>query len=141
MGLVLDTSIFVAIERKTIALDLSEINQQKYISPITISELLFGLYKSNNNERKLKREFFIEDTIMSIPSIPFGNKEAKVYSLIYYELKSNGINIGYPDLIIGATAIAHNCKVLTMNQRDFKRIPGLEMENIEEYLVPTICYS
>ncbi len=137
----LDTSIIAAVERNLLAFDILKTNIPKYISSMTIAELLEGLYHANTETRKLKRKNYIDYISSSIPSIPFSNEEAETYSFIKYELKYKGINIPTPDLIIGATAIAHNCKVLTMNQRDFQRIPGLEIENIEEYLISRICYS
>lgn len=43
-------------------------------------------------------------------------------------LERKGVKIGAHDLIIGATAIARGDTVLTLNRRDFSRIPGLSFE-------------
>ena len=39
------------------------------------------------------------------------------------------LNVGRMDLRIGAIALENNAKVVTRNQRDFSRIPGLVLED------------
>ncbi len=41
-------------------------------------------------------------------------------------LSKKGQLIGVHDLLIAATAIVHNCAVLTANMKEFERVPGLE---------------
>jgi predicted nucleic acid-binding protein len=41
-------------------------------------------------------------------------------------LSAQGQMIGAHDLIIAATAIVHNCAVLTENIKELERVPGLE---------------
>ena len=40
-----------------------------------------------------------------------------------------GLSIGEFDLLIGATALANNLKVATLNTKDFSNIPNLVIED------------
>ena len=130
MELILDTSILIAVERQIVGLDRVRNYGNAYISAITVAELLFGVYRADNEARKVKRSASVENIISSIPILPFGEGEARVYAEIYSYLRRQSITLGAHDLMIGATAIAAGCKVLTMNEKDFKRIPGLDVLTI-----------
>ncbi|MFK0733910.1 MAG: type II toxin-antitoxin system VapC family toxin [Gloeotrichia echinulata GP01] len=47
----------------------------------------------------------------------------------YTELKQQKIRIGTQDLRIASIAIANNAILVTRNQRDFSRVPGLQFED------------
>ena len=47
----------------------------------------------------------------------------------YTKLKGQKIRIGTQDLRIAAIAISHNAILVTRNQRDFSRLPGLQYED------------
>lgn len=47
-------------------------------------------------------------------------------------LSRTGQLIGAHDLMIAATAIVHNCAVLTGNIKEFARAPGLETISFEQ---------
>lgn len=49
------------------------------------------------------------------------------YGQVYRYLKTNGLLIGANDLWIGATALAHDEAVVTRNEKEFDRIPGLRV--------------
>lgn len=44
-------------------------------------------------------------------------------------LKAQGTPIGANDLWIAAHALAEGCALVTNNQREFMRVPGLELDN------------
>ena len=54
-----------------------------------------------------------------------------MYAEILSDLSKKGITLGTHDMIIGATAIANGYPVLTINEKDFKRIPGVEVLSIK----------
>ncbi len=57
--------------------------------------------------------------------LPFDIREAQIYADLFAQLRSTGQTVGAFDLLIAATALAHNCSVVTLNLREFNRIPGL----------------
>ena len=130
MGIVFDTSVIVSLERQVITLDQLVSYGDGCISSVTISELLLGVYFADHESRKVKRSAFVENIVGSMMILPFGEEEARVYAEISAYLKVKGVTIGIHNLMIGATAIASGCKILTMNEKDFKRIPGLDVLSI-----------
>lgn len=44
-------------------------------------------------------------------------------------IKVQGQPIGAYDVLIAATALQHNLLMITANQREFDRVPGLQSEN------------
>lgn len=127
MGLVIDTSVIMNAERHNIDFNKWQNYEEAYISSITISELLLGVYKAKNNDIKIKRSAFVEHIINSIEVLYFGAEEARVYAQLLYNLYDQNITLGAHDLMIGASAVTNGYSVLTMNSKDFKRISGLEV--------------
>jgi tRNA(fMet)-specific endonuclease VapC len=131
MGLILDTSVLISAERKK--LDLKEYsqslaNESFYICSITLSELWHGCHRASGAalQNRLKSVREIEDTI---PVLEFGSEEARVHAQIWAALEKIGQSIGLHDLIIGATALARDCSLATLNEKEFKRIPDLRMSS------------
>jgi len=61
----------------------------------------------------------IESILAKIPVLNFETKEARIHAGLFATLVKQG-------KMIAATAIVHNCAVLTENTSEFKRVPGLE---------------
>ena len=140
MGLVLDTSIFIAAERRRFAikdfLTQEAATDSTYLSSISASELLHGVERANTPKRKRDRREFVEAILSEFPVLPFDLPEARVHASIWAELQAAGTMIGSHDLLIGATAVAWGHRLATLNQREFERIPGLELANAAPYLKP-----
>ncbi|HXH54141.1 MAG TPA: type II toxin-antitoxin system VapC family toxin [Gammaproteobacteria bacterium] len=130
MGLIVDTSVLILAEKNKINFSQWEKYGDVYISSITISELLVGVHRANSEDRRIKRSAFVEQIIKSISALPFREEEARIHAELLSTLLSQGNLIGAHDLIIAATAITNNCAVLTKNEFDFNRIPGLEVLSV-----------
>jgi len=63
--------------------------------------------------------------------LPFDDRCADHYGLIRADLFSRGENVPPMDLVIGATARAHDRILVTHNLRDFAPILGLRLEDWE----------
>ena len=128
MGLMLDTNVFIYSERSGNAIDFSQWEDygDVYISAITVSELLVGISYADSDARKVRRSAFVEYILAALPVLSFNTKEARVHAGLFATLRKQGQMIGAHDLIIAATAIVHNCVVLTENMKEFERVPGLE---------------
>ena len=128
MGLMLDTNVFIHFERSGNPIYFSQWEKygDVYISAITSSELLVGVHYAKTEAQKSRRLAFVESILAKIPILSFETEEARVHAGLFAFLAKQGKMIGAHDLIIAATAIVHNCAVLTENTKEFERVPGLE---------------
>ena len=124
----LDTNVFIYSERSGKSIDFSKWDKygDVYLSSITVSELLVGVHYANSDARKTRRSAFVESVLAKMPVLSFNTEEARVHAGLFAILAKQGQMIGAHDLIIAATAIVHNCAVLTENIKEFERVPGLE---------------
>jgi tRNA(fMet)-specific endonuclease VapC len=97
------------------------------VSAITVMELYYGL--ALNPQRASKVEPMIASLLASVITLPFGSVEAERAAHVRAVLKAQGQPIGAYDLLIAATALQHNLLMITTNQREFDRVPGLTTEN------------
>lgn len=128
MGTLIDSSIFIAVERGKLHLaDLASrfADEQVGISAVTASELLHGLHRARTSKQRHKREAFVEGILARIPVVSFDLMVARVHASLWADLVKRGNLVGERDLMIGATAMARNYAVSTCDARSFPRIPGL----------------
>lgn len=97
------------------------------LSAITVSELEYGARRSGNYEseiaavRKILTPFDLCDYDAVVCS--------KHYGRIRHEVESAGVAIGALDLYIAAHAFAMNATLVTNNERHFRRVNDLRVEN------------
>ncbi len=129
MGLIIDSNVFIRAERDVRAdLFAPYVTQgNAYISAITASELLVGVHLANSEARRNKRRAFVEGILTLFPVLDFSVDSARIHAELYASLRQQGELIGAHDLIIAATALQHGFAVLTGNEREFIRIPGLKV--------------
>jgi len=96
------------------------------LSIITVSELLYGAFKSQQVERNLN---IIEEFIMPFDIIDFDYKSAIEYGKIRATLEKQGQIIGNMDMQIAAIAKANDMILVTNNLKEFNRIENLKLEN------------
>ncbi|RYG48185.1 type II toxin-antitoxin system VapC family toxin [bacterium] len=95
-------------------------------STIVEAELYFGAIKGSSEIRTPLRRF-----LSGINILPFSSDAALRYGHIRTDLETNGEVIGGNDLLIGATALAHDLTLVTHNTGEFSRVPGLRVEDWE----------
>lgn len=100
--------------------------EQLCMSDITLSELCYGAEKST---RRLESLQAIEQFSARLEVLPFPAKATAHYGQIRAELERLGRPVGSHDMLIGAHARAEGLIVVTNNAREFRRIPGLRVEN------------
>jgi tRNA(fMet)-specific endonuclease VapC len=128
MAVLIDASVFIAVERRGFAPEVAMapvIGEEALLASITASELLTGVHRADSPQRRLQREAFVEAILELVPVVPFDLGVARTHAQLWSDLAAAGQLIGAHDLQIAATAVAHGCAVLTENQRDFERVPGL----------------
>ena len=134
MGLILDSSILVAAERKgqNARQMLSDVSAKVgetdiALSVITLIELAHGATRANTPERKAKREQFIQELLIALPIHPVTTSLALSAGQIDGENQARGVTVPLSDLLIGVTALQLNYGVATANVRHFRLIPGLSI--------------
>lgn len=139
MGTVLDTTVFIELERairglpaaramadvvRRLEVQLGE-NEQVAIAAITASELLHGVQRATEEHRG-RREAFVEAVLAAFPTLTFDLLVARVHARLWAALASSGDEVGAHDRLVAATAMAAGWRVGTANIRHFNRIPGLD---------------
>ena len=125
----LDTNILSDLVRKPqgkIADRIAEAGESNvFTSIIVAAELRFGARKSSS--RRLMNQV---DAILSALEIqPFEEPADRTYGALRVTLEKKGKAIGPNDLLIAAQALVLDSVVVTANQREFSRVPGLKVEN------------
>jgi len=137
VGVTLDTSVRVAAERRAVRLEplLESLGEEPVaIAAITASELLHGCHRTSDAGVRARRAAFVDAVLDAIPVLPFGLAEARRHAELWAELARAGTMVGPHDLLIAATALAQGHSLVTTNQREFGRVPGLRLVAVERFL-------
>ncbi|MGQ0843623.1 MAG: PIN domain-containing protein [Sporichthyaceae bacterium] len=140
MGTVLDTTVFIQLERalhtRPTPGSMAEVSsrlqreiggsEEVAIAAITASELLHGVHRATPRHRA-RREAFVEAVLVAFPPLPFDLICARAHARLWAQLASSGADVGAHDRLVAATAIAAGWRVGTANVRHFERVRGLEV--------------
>ncbi|MCP5432261.1 MAG: type II toxin-antitoxin system VapC family toxin [Alphaproteobacteria bacterium] len=126
----LDTDICVYIRRRRPASVRARFEQldagEAAISAISYGELFYGAHKSERRDHNLR---LLEELVRTLPILPLPALAAEAYGEIRAMLESRGELIGNNDLWIAAHAMAGSLTLVTNNEREFRRVKGLKLEN------------
>ncbi len=131
MGVVLDTNILIQYE--TGQLDLGHKiagreQEEFFISVITASELLHGVWRATSSASRTRRQAFVEGILVHFAILPIELSVARSHSQLWATLQAQGQMIGIHDSWIAATCIAHGMHLITANRSEFDRVPGLQVD-------------
>jgi tRNA(fMet)-specific endonuclease VapC len=96
------------------------------LSAITYGELLHGAAKSTQMAAAVER---LRELVQLLPALPLPETAAESYGTIRADLESKGEMIGNNDLWIAAHALASGLTLVTNNEREFRRVRGLKVQN------------
>ena len=96
------------------------------LSSVTLGELEYGVAKSAAPERN---RMALLRFVTPLDVLPYGGGAAAAYGHIRGELERAGTPIGPVDTMIAAHALSLGLTVVTDNEREFRRVPGLSVEN------------
>lgn len=96
------------------------------MSAITVSELRFG---AANGEFRKENEVALDDLLGLFELEDLPCSAAKDFAEIKTFLLSKGKPIGPYDMLIASHARHIAATVVTNNEREFRRVPGLSVEN------------
>ena len=95
------------------------------LSSVTVAELAFGVAKSGSARNQRALEQFLEPLEIA----DFDRSAALVYGRLRAALEAAGTPIGPLDTQIAAHALALGVILVSNNQREFARVPGLRLED------------
>ena len=98
------------------------------VSSVTRAELLYGARRSARVAENLR---LLAAFFAPLVSLPFDDSCAEQYGALRASLAAAGRPIGPDDLLIAATALAHDATLVTHNLRQFSRVAGLKIEDWE----------
>jgi len=101
--------------------------RRQYISTITVSEIVYGAYKSSRPQYHL--ENLQKILLPSVNIVVFDSKAAYVCGQLRAELERLGTPLSLADLEIAGISLANGFTLVSGNLRHFSRIPGIKVEN------------
>lgn len=131
MGVLIDASILIEHERKKLELDpylVGREDEEFFLSVVTASELLHGVHRARNASIRARRSAWVEAVLERFPLLPVDLSTARAHARVWAELASEGRIIGAHDLWLAASCLAHGLALVTVNIREFDRVPGLVLE-------------
>jgi predicted nucleic acid-binding protein len=131
MGFLIDTCIWIDVERGTISPhDVSSYTGTSpiFISPITIAELTFGAEIATDENVKQKRMAAIT-RLKNKPLLLIDEITGSIFGNLAAAMKRSGRSSEFrvQDVWLASQAIQYNYKLLTSNKKDFIDIPGLNL--------------
>jgi len=130
MKWMLDTNICIAIIRRQPEVAIKRLRGKSVgqvgVSAVTVAELQHGAAKSARPEpaRSALSEF-----LLVLEVAPFDEAACVRYGMVRAKLEAGGKPIGPLDTMIAAHAVSLGVVLVTTNLREFRRVPGLTVED------------
>lgn len=125
----LDTNILSDLVRRPqgkIAQRIAREGEKSICTSIVVAaELRFGAEKRSSERLTTQLEVILS----AIETLPLEEPADLHYAKLRKYLEKRGTPIGPNDMLIAAHALALDCTVVTANDREFSRVPGLKVEN------------
>ena len=126
----LDTNICIYIVRHKPAEVRSRFERLEagdaVLSVITFGELQFGIAKSR---RAAEASRTLSELVAFLPVLPLPIEAATEYGRLRATVEARGTPVGNNDLWIAAHAKSAGLTLVSNNVREFRRLPGLKLEN------------
>ena len=98
----------------------------KALSVVTYGELVYGAIKSARSVENLAK---VRRTVDLFPVIEVSRAVMDTFGSLKVDLEKKGKTVDDFDLVIASTALLLNYKLVTNNEKHFRHIPGLAVEN------------
>lgn len=126
----LDTNICIRLIRGRSEPLLAKLRRRRIgsigISSITFAELQYGVAKSSDPARN---KIALAHFCAPLEVLPFDDQAASTYGRARADLERVGRPVGPLDTLIAAHALSLRVTLVTNNEREFRRIGGLRVEN------------
>jgi tRNA(fMet)-specific endonuclease VapC len=123
-----NTCIFLKNRKPIHVLDRlrSVLNRDVCLSSVTIAEMQFGVYNSQNIE---KNRISLTEFLAPFQIIDFDDRDTEYFGKLRALLKQKGELIGPYNMLIAAQALARKLILVTNNTKEFTRVPELVIED------------
>ena len=131
MGVLIDSNVLIAAERGLIDIAAKvkgREGEEFFISVVTASERLHGVWRAKDADTRARRAAFVEGILEHFPALPIESSVARAHAQLWAELEAKGSPVGAHDLWLAASCVALGHSLITRNVREFKRVPGLKVE-------------
>ena len=117
----------------SVVIDLGEIGRDQLpdqisISAVTLAELAAGPHATEDLDERARRQDRLQRVEATFDPLPFDADAARAYGRIYASVVAVGRKARgrrAVDLLIAATALAHDLPIYTRNPGDFAHLDGL----------------
>jgi predicted nucleic acid-binding protein len=132
MGLVVDTSALVALERAGTRWEslVSAIGAEPLAMPAVVyAEVLVGVFLADTAERAAHRRARLDALAERVPVVEFDRRIATVWADLFARLSRAGAMVPSNDLAVAATALHLNYGVCIgpADEKHFRAVPGLRV--------------
>jgi len=94
------------------------------VSLISYGEVYEGIYYGNDPQR---HERTFQNFLHGVEVLPLNEAIMRRFAKVRGQLRSRGLLIGDPDILIAATALHYNLILMSNNKRHFDRIDDLKL--------------
>ena len=122
----LDTSVVIDLGR----LDRDQLPERISVSAITMAELAAGPHVTADPAERARRQDRLQRAESTFDPLPFDADAARAYGRIYASVIATGRKARgrrAVDLLIAATALAHDLAVYTRNPDDFAHLDDVRV--------------
>ncbi|HVW45445.1 MAG TPA: PIN domain-containing protein [Solirubrobacterales bacterium] len=129
--LILDTSVLIEAERgEGGLLEAVEDVDDLAMSAVTVAELRVGVGLTKGRRQRENHELFIASVLDAISVEAYDVEVAEAHAQLMAHVRRAGTPRGAHDLIIAATALARDRKVVTLDRRGFADLPGVAVAEL-----------
>lgn len=125
----LDTNIVSELVRNphgVVTDHIARVGEESICTSIIVTgELRFGAEKRGSE----RLTFQLEAVLSAIIILPLEEPVDRQYARLRHHLEKAGTPIGPNDMLIAAHALSLGLTLVSANQREFSRVPGLAVEN------------
>jgi hypothetical protein len=113
----LDTSVLIDHD----LIDAALLPDESAIAAITLAELAAGPHASTDERERARRQDRLQWAAVAWDPLPFDAAAARMYGLVFAAPKRAGRSsrVRFADLLVAATAAAHDLPLYTRNPADF----------------------
>lgn len=131
MGFLIDSGVWIEVERGRLAVaDVHAVTKSHpvFISPVTIAEMQLGAELITDKTVRLKCLAFLR-RLKRKPLLRIDAQTGEVFGTLAARLHRTGRGHQFrvQDLWLAAQAVQRRFKLLTLNERDFRDIPELDL--------------